>query len=71
VYPESDLIPLSALQHCVVCPGQSALIHLEALWIENERTAKGRVKHERVDRGGAETYTVVSGESAVIARVLR
>lgn len=54
VYPEADLIPLSALQHYVVCPRQCALIHLEGVWIENERTAEGRVEHERVDRGGAE-----------------
>ena len=55
MYAESDLIPLSALQHYVVCPRQCALIHLEAVRIENERTAEGRVEHERVDRGGAET----------------
>jgi CRISPR-associated exonuclease Cas4 len=55
MYAESDLIPISALQHFVVCPRQCALIHLESVWIENERTAEGRVEHERVDRGGAET----------------
>ncbi|CCQ74036.1 CRISPR-associated protein Cas4 [Magnetospira sp. QH-2] len=54
MYEEDDLIPLSALQHFVVCPRQCALIHLEQLWIENSRTAEGRAAHERVDRGGAE-----------------
>ena len=43
-YLEADLIPLSALQHFVVCPRQCALIHLESVWIENERTAEGRVR---------------------------
>ena len=55
MYAEADLIPISALQHFVVCPRQCALIHLEAVWIEDARTAEGRVEHERVDRGGAET----------------
>ncbi len=54
MHPESDLVPLSALQHFVVCPRQCALIHLEGAWIENARTAEGRVMHERVDRGGGE-----------------
>jgi len=54
MFAESDLVPLSALQHFVVCPRQCALIHLEGAWIENARTAEGRVMHERVDRGGAE-----------------
>lgn len=53
-YAEDDLIPLSALQHFVVCPRQCALIHLEQVWVESARTAEGRVSHERVDRGGAE-----------------
>jgi len=52
VYAEAELVPISALQHFVVCPRQCALIHLEATWIENARTTEGRVQHERVDRGG-------------------
>lgn len=54
MYSEDALVPLSALQHYVVCPRQCALIHLEEVWIENARTAEGRIQHERVDRGGAE-----------------
>jgi CRISPR-associated exonuclease Cas4 len=70
-YPEADLIPISALQHFVVCPRQCALIHLEAVWIENERTAEGRVAHERVDRGGAETRDAVRRAYGVPVRSLR
>lgn len=55
MYAEDDLVPLSALQHFVVCPRQCALIHLEQAWLENARTAEGRALHERVDRGGNET----------------
>jgi CRISPR-associated exonuclease Cas4 len=71
MYAESDLIPLSALQHFVVCSRQCALIHLEAVWIENERTAEGRVEHERVDRGGAETRAGVRRAYGVSVRSLR
>jgi CRISPR-associated exonuclease Cas4 len=71
MYAESDLIPISALQHFVVCPRQCALIHLEGLWIENERTAEGRVEHERVDRGGVEARDAVRRAYGVPLRSLR
>jgi CRISPR-associated exonuclease Cas4 len=71
MYAESDLVPISALQHFVVCPRQCALIHLESVWIENERTAEGRVEHERVDRGGAETRGAVRRAYGVPLRSLR
>jgi len=51
MYPESEFIMLSALQHYLFCPRQCALIHVEQLWAENLFTAEGRVMHERVDRG--------------------
>jgi CRISPR-associated exonuclease Cas4 len=70
-YAEADLIPISALQHFVVCPRQCALIHLESVWIEDQRTAEGRVKHERVDRGGAETRGPVRRAYGVPLRSLR
>ena len=52
---EADLIPISALQHFLVCPRQCALIHLEGLWTENSLTAEGRVLHERAHQGLTET----------------
>lgn len=48
MFSESDLLPLSALQHWVFCPRQCGLIHLEQLWEENRLTAEGRQLHERV-----------------------
>jgi CRISPR-associated exonuclease Cas4 len=45
---ESDLLPLSALQHLAFCERQCALIHLEQVWVENRLTAEGRLLHERV-----------------------
>ncbi len=54
MYPETDLRPLSALQHLVFCERQCALIHVEQVWAENRYTAEGKVLHEHVDElGGA------------------
>ena len=47
---DSNLIPLSALQHYLFCPRQCALIHVERLWAENLLTAEGRILHERSDK---------------------
>jgi CRISPR-associated exonuclease Cas4 len=52
--PDSDLIPLSALQHYLFCPRQCALIHIEQVWAENIATAEGRVAHERVHAAQSE-----------------
>lgn len=52
---EDALIPLSALQHHLFCPRQNALIHVEGLWAEDIATAEGRLLHDRVDSGRAET----------------
>ena len=49
---ETDLIPLSALQHYLFCPRQCALIHVEQAWAENRFTAEGRVLHEATSEIG-------------------
>jgi CRISPR-associated exonuclease Cas4 len=51
--PESEPIPLSALQHAVYCLRQAALIHLERVWADNRFTAEGEVLHAVADKGGA------------------
>jgi CRISPR-associated exonuclease Cas4 len=51
VFAESELLPVSALQHLLFCERQCALIHLELQWEENRLTALGRIEHERVDEG--------------------
>jgi CRISPR-associated exonuclease Cas4 len=40
-FPESDLVPLSALQHFLFCPRPCALIHVEQIWVESGLTADG------------------------------
>ena len=49
---DDDALPISGLQHLAFCPRQWALIHLEQVWVENLRTAEGRLLHERADLPG-------------------
>jgi len=70
MYPEADLLPLSAVQHFVYCPRQCALIHLERVWDENLFTAEGRVAHERVHAGGREARGTVRRELGLALRSL-
>ncbi len=71
IFSDSDLLPLSALQHFVYCPRQCALIHLEQQWVENRFTAEGRAQHDRVDRPEHETRNGIRTEYAVLLRSLR
>ncbi len=48
-YDEDDLLPLSGIQHFAYCERQWGLIHIENQWVENLRTAEGRLLHQRVD----------------------
>ena len=71
MFSDSDLLPLSALQHFVFCPRQCALIHIEQQWVENRFTAEGRSQHERVDRPEHEIRDGIRYEYAVLLRSLR
>ncbi|VGO14204.1 hypothetical protein PDESU_02763 [Pontiella desulfatans] len=71
MFPDSDLLPLSALQHFIYCPRQCALIHLEQQWTENRFTAEGRAQHDRVDRPEHETRDGIRYEYAVLLRSLK
>jgi CRISPR-associated exonuclease Cas4 len=51
---ESELLPISALQHLLYCDRQCALIHLEHLWVENRFTAEGAVLHRAAHSGRSE-----------------
>jgi len=70
MYIESELLPLSALQHLQFCERQCALIHVEQLWIENRFTAEGRIMHDRVDSGNRESRKKVRIEFSVPLRSL-
>ncbi len=69
--PGDELVPLSALQHHLFCPRQCALIHVEQVWAEDAATAEGRLLHERVDAGGAETRPGIRVERGVALRSVR
>lgn len=71
MYPEADLVPLSALQHYLFCPRQCALIHVEQIWEESRLTAEGRILHERVDAGGVEKRRDVRRAFGLPIRCLR
>jgi len=70
-FTDSDLLPLSALQHYIYCPRQCALIHVEQQWVENRFTAEGRAQHSRVDRPEHEIRDGVRLEYAVPLRSLQ
>jgi CRISPR-associated exonuclease Cas4 len=70
MFHETDLLPISALQHLVFCPRQCALIHIEQVWTENRLTAEGRIMHERVDSQKKETRGRVRIETGVPLRSL-
>lgn len=55
MFPEDQLLPLSALQHLLYCPRQCALIHLEQVWDENRFTAEGNRLHARAHDGPDES----------------
>lgn len=71
MFDETDLLPLSALQHYVYCRRQCALIHIEQQWSENRFTAEGRAQHDRVDRPEHEVRDGVRVEFAVPLRSLQ
>lgn len=71
MHAESDLRPLSALQHLVYCERQCALIHLEGVWVENRFTAEGGVLHARADSGESESRADLRIARGVALRSLR
>lgn len=54
VHSESDLLPISGLQHLLYCDRQCALIHIERLWVENRFTAEGAILHRKAHGGRSE-----------------
>lgn len=54
MYSESQLLPVSALQHLLFCERQCALIHIERLWAENRFTVEGQHLHRKAHVGSEE-----------------
>ena len=63
-YSENDFLMLSGLQHFSFCPRQWALIHIDNIWTENERTTEGKLLHETAH----DSYRSESRGEVVISR---
>lgn len=55
MYDEDDYLMLSGIQHFCFCRMQWALIHLEQVWEDDDRTVSGSIFHEKVDEVSKET----------------
>jgi CRISPR-associated exonuclease Cas4 len=64
-YPESDLLPISGLQHLAFCERRWALVQIESIWTENRFTAEGNALHKR-----AHSREIESRPGALIRRTL-
>lgn len=47
LYSCDDYLQLSGIQHFAFCKRQWALIHIEKIWVDNNRTAQGNAMHRR------------------------
>ena len=54
-YAESDLLPISGLQHLAFCERRWALVQIESIWADNRFTAEGNALHQRAHSGEIET----------------
>ena len=55
MFTDDQLLPISALQHYLFCPRQTALIHLEQAWADNQFTAEGNAVHQKAHDGHDES----------------
>ncbi len=49
MFPEEELVMISAIEHYSYCPRQCALIHVESIYHENVLTLRGNHAHTRSD----------------------
>jgi len=49
IYSEQEFLQLSGIQHFCFCKRQWALIHIEQLWEDNQRTKEGDIMHKNAD----------------------
>lgn len=71
MFSESDLLPLSGLQHLVFCERQAALIHVENLWLDDAATVEGHHLHETTDSGRGESRGDLRIARSVVLRSLK
>lgn len=66
MYTDSDFLLLSGIQHFAFCRRQWALIHIDDVWAENERTAEGRLLHDNAH----DAYRSESRGEVIISRAM-
>jgi CRISPR-associated exonuclease Cas4 len=71
MYSESELLPLSGLQHLAYCERQWALIHIEQQWAESRLTAEGRQMHDHAHEQSEEWREEVRISRGLAVRSLR
>ncbi len=59
MFTDEELLPISALQHYLFCPRQTALIHIEQAWADNRFTAEGKVIHHKAHDSDDESRSCV------------
>ena len=71
MFTESELLPLSGLQHFTFCERRWALVHVEMIWEDNRFTAEGTSLHERTHSGEIESRPRVLIRRTLPVRSLR
>jgi len=66
MYDEDDYLMLSGIQHFCFCRRQWALIHIEQLWEDDDRTMSGNIFHDKADEVSKEAR-----KDTVIKRAVR
>lgn len=64
-FSDTNLLPISALNHFIFCQRRCALVHLEKQWTENRFTSEGRLMHKKVDNAGPELRDSVRVERGI------
>lgn len=65
-YNEDSYLMLSGIQHFAFCRRQWALIHIDDVWAENERTTEGKILHDNAH----DAYRSESRGEVIISRAM-
>ncbi len=65
-YNEDSYLMLSGIQHFAFCRRQWALIHIDDIWAENERTTEGKILHDNAH----DVYRSESRGEIIISRAM-
>lgn len=72
-YNEDSYLMLSGIQHFAFCRRQWALIHIDNVWAENERTVEGKILHDNahdIYRSESRGEVIISRAMPIFSRTL-